>query len=214
MSAKYALYLTAPERQLLTRIARGRCGCRRLAGWKREQARVLLPCNEEPESEGETDRDDRGCPRRFRRAAWGAGAARPWTKDRKPGGNVSCSGSSPYCRPCAGRPCTCSPASGKRAAVTEISYKIMRHKLELINYFKMWNGYPPVREAMCVAPMEKGPDLPRPAVRCALSRDRQGRTAQAVADRHADAAPRPATCDYACGMVSVRGTAPNRNCAA
>lgn len=47
--------------------------------------------------------------------------------------------------------------------MTEISYKIMRHKLELKIYFQMWNGYPLVREAMFVVPMEKGPDFPRPA---------------------------------------------------
>ena len=55
MSRKYALHLTASERALLTRIAKGRCGCRCPAGWKMERARALLKCDEGPEGEGWTD---------------------------------------------------------------------------------------------------------------------------------------------------------------
>ena len=55
MSLKYVLHLTSPERQLLTRIAKGRCGRRRPAGWKMERARALLKCDQGPEGEGWTD---------------------------------------------------------------------------------------------------------------------------------------------------------------
>ncbi len=49
MSLKYALHLTAFERQGLHRIAKGRCGRRHPAGWKMERARALLLCDEGPE---------------------------------------------------------------------------------------------------------------------------------------------------------------------
>lgn len=55
MSRKYVLHLTASEREALTRIAKGRCGRRRPAGWKRERARALLKCDAGPEGEGWTD---------------------------------------------------------------------------------------------------------------------------------------------------------------
>ncbi len=55
MSLKYALHLTASERQGLYRIAKGRCGRRRPAGWKMERARALLLCDEGSEGEGWTD---------------------------------------------------------------------------------------------------------------------------------------------------------------
>ena len=55
MSLKYVRHLTASDRQWLHRIAKGRCGRRRPAGWKRERARALLLCDEGPEGEGWTD---------------------------------------------------------------------------------------------------------------------------------------------------------------
>ena len=55
MSRKYVRHLTASERAWLTRIAKGRCGRRHPAGWKRERARALLQCDEGPEGEGWPD---------------------------------------------------------------------------------------------------------------------------------------------------------------
>ncbi len=55
MSRKYVWHLAASERELLTRIAKGRCGRHRPAGWKMERARALLKCDEGPEGEGWTD---------------------------------------------------------------------------------------------------------------------------------------------------------------
>ncbi len=52
---KYARHLTASERPWLNRIAKGGCGHRRPAGWKRERARALLMCDEGPEGEGGPD---------------------------------------------------------------------------------------------------------------------------------------------------------------
>ena len=55
MSLKYVLRLSAPERQVLTRIAKGRCGCRRPPLWQVERARALLKCDAGPEGAGWTD---------------------------------------------------------------------------------------------------------------------------------------------------------------
>ena len=55
MSLKYVRRLTSSERQWLSRLAKGRAGRRRPAGWKRERAQALLPCNEGPEGEGWPD---------------------------------------------------------------------------------------------------------------------------------------------------------------
>ena len=55
MSLKYVLRLSAPERQVLTRIAKGRGGCRHPAVWQVERARALLKCDAGPEGAGWTD---------------------------------------------------------------------------------------------------------------------------------------------------------------
>ena len=55
MSLKYVLHLTAPERQWLTRIAKGRGTRPRPALWKVERARALLKCDAGPEGAGGTD---------------------------------------------------------------------------------------------------------------------------------------------------------------
>ena len=55
LSLKYVLRLTAFERQWLHRIAKGRGGRQRPAGWKMERARVLLQCDEGSEGEGWPD---------------------------------------------------------------------------------------------------------------------------------------------------------------
>ena len=55
LSLKYVLHLTSSERQWLTRIAKGRCGRQRPAGWKMERARALLKCDEGPEGESWPD---------------------------------------------------------------------------------------------------------------------------------------------------------------
>ncbi len=55
MSLQYVLRLTASDRQWLHRIAKGRCGCRRPPGWKRERARALWLCDEGPAGEGWPD---------------------------------------------------------------------------------------------------------------------------------------------------------------
>ena len=55
MSLKYVLHLTAPERQWLTRIAKGRGTRPRPALWKVERARALLKCDAGPQGTGWTD---------------------------------------------------------------------------------------------------------------------------------------------------------------
>ena len=45
----------SPERQVLTRIAEGRCGCQRPAVWQVKHARARLKCDVGPEGAGETD---------------------------------------------------------------------------------------------------------------------------------------------------------------
>ena len=55
MSLKYVLHLTAPERQVLARIAKGRDGRQRPAVWQVERARALLKCDAGPEGAGWTD---------------------------------------------------------------------------------------------------------------------------------------------------------------
>ena len=57
MSLKYVLHLTASERQVLTRIAKGRCGRPRPAVWPVERARALLKCDAGPEGAGWTDEE-------------------------------------------------------------------------------------------------------------------------------------------------------------
>ena len=52
MSLKYVLHLSAPERQRLTRIAKGRGARQRPAMWKVERARALLKCDAGPEGAG------------------------------------------------------------------------------------------------------------------------------------------------------------------
>ena len=49
------LYLTLPERQFLTRIAKGRDGRHRPVVWQVERARALLKCDAGPPGAGETD---------------------------------------------------------------------------------------------------------------------------------------------------------------
>ena len=55
MSLKYALRLTASERQDLTRIAQGRGGRRRPPLWQTVRARALLKCDAGPQGAGWTD---------------------------------------------------------------------------------------------------------------------------------------------------------------
>ena len=55
MSQKYALHLTASERQALTRIAQGRGGRRRPPLWQVVRARALLKCDAGPQGAGWTD---------------------------------------------------------------------------------------------------------------------------------------------------------------
>ena len=55
MSLQYVRHLISSERQWLIRIAKGRCGCRRPAGWKMERIRALLKCDAGSEGEGWTD---------------------------------------------------------------------------------------------------------------------------------------------------------------
>ena len=55
MSQKYALHLTASERQDLTRIAQGRGGRRRPPLWQVVRARALLKCDAGPQGAGWTD---------------------------------------------------------------------------------------------------------------------------------------------------------------
>ncbi len=55
MSLKYALHLTASERQDLTRIAQGRGGRRRPPLWQVVRARALLKCDAGPQGAGWTD---------------------------------------------------------------------------------------------------------------------------------------------------------------
>ena len=49
MSLKYVLRLSAPERPVLTRIAKGRGGRPRPTVWPVERARARLKCDAEPE---------------------------------------------------------------------------------------------------------------------------------------------------------------------
>ena len=55
MSLKYVLRLTTPERQVLTRIAKGRGGRRCPPLWQVERARARLKCDAGPEGAGWTD---------------------------------------------------------------------------------------------------------------------------------------------------------------
>ena len=55
LSLQSVLRLTASDRQWLNRIAKGRGGRRRPPGWKRERARTLLKCDEGSEGEGWPD---------------------------------------------------------------------------------------------------------------------------------------------------------------
>ena len=55
MSLKYVWRLSAPERQSLTRIAKGRGGRRRPAVWPVERARARLKCDAGLEGAGGTD---------------------------------------------------------------------------------------------------------------------------------------------------------------
>ena len=55
ISLKYVLHLTASQRQVLTRSAKGRCGHRCPPLWQVERARALLKCDSEPEGAGWTD---------------------------------------------------------------------------------------------------------------------------------------------------------------
>ena len=55
MSLKYALHLTASERQALTHIAQGRGGRRRPPLWQVVRARALLKCDAGPQGAGWTD---------------------------------------------------------------------------------------------------------------------------------------------------------------
>ena len=54
MSLKYALHLTASERQDLTRITQGRGGRRRPPLWPAVRARALLKCDAGPQGAGWT----------------------------------------------------------------------------------------------------------------------------------------------------------------
>ena len=55
MSLKYALHLTTPQRQVLTRIAQGRGGRRHPPLWQAVRARALLKCDTGSEGAGWTD---------------------------------------------------------------------------------------------------------------------------------------------------------------
>ena len=118
MSLKYVWHLTASERAWLTRIAKGRCGRRRPAGWKRERARALLKCDAGPEGEGWTDEAIAAAldvsarsVGRWRAAPTRRGPANGTAQAKR----SSCSGRSPH-RPTAGRagPCACWPRRWKR----------------------------------------------------------------------------------------------------
>ena len=124
MSLKYVLPLTVPERQWLTRIARGRGARPRPALWKVERARALLKCDARPEGAGWTDAaiaaaldvsaDSVG--------RWRCQAVTEGPKPRGPASwrarakRISCSWPSPR-RPRAMRAgvCVCSPARWPRA---------------------------------------------------------------------------------------------------
>ena len=51
------MHLTAPGRQVLTRITKDRYGCPRPAMRKVKRARALLKCDAEPEGAGWTDEE-------------------------------------------------------------------------------------------------------------------------------------------------------------
>ena len=87
MSLKCLLHLTAPERQVLTRITKGRCGCQRPTVGKVERAR--LKCDADPDGADGTDEAIA--------AAWGAGGAWPWPRIPRP-----CWSTRPRCREPAG----------------------------------------------------------------------------------------------------------------
>ena len=76
MSLQYVWHLTAPERQVLTRIAKGRCGRPRPDMGKVERARARLKCDAGPRARA--GRTKKSQPRgTSRQAAWGAGGAKP-----------------------------------------------------------------------------------------------------------------------------------------
>ena len=209
MSLQYVRHLISSERQWLIRIAKGRCGCRRPARWKMERIRALLKCDAGSEGEGWTDeaiaaaldvsarRVGRWCrqdadegpeavlePPRPRAAALPTGrrgrsaapavgpvrtARRPCARDLAPVGLG------------AGSPCgRVRDQLRNRAPYAE----------------KRTNDLAPGATWLSAGaqgslrgPDGRGAGSLRPAVRCALSRDLQGRTAQTAAGRNADAAP-------------------------
>ena len=55
LSLQYVWRLTVPERQSLTRSAKGRGGCPRPAAWQIERACALLKCDAGPKGAGGTD---------------------------------------------------------------------------------------------------------------------------------------------------------------
>ncbi len=193
MSLPYVRRLISSERQWLTRIAQGRCGCRCPAGWKMERVRVLLQCDERPEGEGWTDeaiaaalggsarRVGRWCRqdaalqtgRRGRSAAPAAGPVRttrrPCARDLAPAG------------PGAGSP------GGRGRDLLRNRAPHAEKRTDELTSGATWLS---VGARGCLrGPDGKGAGSLRPAVRCALSRALQGRTAQTSAGRNADAAP-------------------------
>lgn len=87
MSLQYVRRLISSERQWPTRIAQGRCGCRRPAGWTMERVRALLQCDEGPEGEGWTaraKRSSRSGPSPNRPPAVRAGPCACWPRSWKP----------------------------------------------------------------------------------------------------------------------------------
>ena len=163
MSLKYVWCLTAPERQVLTRIAKGRCGRR-----ARLRGKLSAPA---PGSRGDAEPEGADGTDEAIADAWDASRDIP--------------------RLCGGararhRGSTHWPARG---LVPRIRYETMRCtlKTELTPWRRVQRGYPPGRAADFAVPMETGRELYSQPCAARYPALCQERTPQTTAGRPADA---------------------------